>query len=235
MAEPIRILFLHHSVGRYLLRDGTVRMRLAAASRDVALWDHDYNKVGLIGPDGRPTGRAFPLPGDNTDPDGFVRLFVGEDAEASAARDEVLGFDVVAMKSCYPNAAIKSDAQLDSIMATYATLIGALGTRGDTQFVLATSPPLTPMRTSPEQARRARTLASWLAGTKAGIDAPNVAVFDLFDRLADPDDHRLRPAYRRRLPIDSHPNVAAGEAIGQAFADALLAGANAVATRPALA
>ena len=54
-------------------------------------------------------------------------------------------------------------------------------------FILLTQPPLNPAETDPEQAHRARTLASWLASDEFKGNLPNLFVFDLFDRLAVED------------------------------------------------
>lgn len=224
----VRMLFLHHSVGRQLLRDGRIRDRLlemAPSGVRLLLDDHDYNKLGLHEADGAPSGRAFPLPHDDTDPPALARLFAGVDPEVVSAREQILAYDVVAMKSCYPNSAIRSDADGGSLREIYRALLSSLA-EIDREFVLVTSPPLVPLRTTDAQAARARSVATWLA---SGTRLPdNVTVFDLFDRLAapaDPDADRLRRELRRRLPIDAHPNSRAGEEIGPAFANALTAAA----------
>lgn len=219
-----RVIFLHHSVGRYLIRDGGLRARLADGSPPLELWDHDYNTLGLSDASGTSVGRAFPLPGDDTDPPALLGLFTANDAVTLAARRQVLEFDVVAMKSCYPNSAIGDDAQLASLRSTYQALISALATISGRQFVLLTSPPLIPLRTNSSQGRRARALADWLADTAASGPA-NVRVLDLFDRLAEPMDaaqaNRLRRYYRRRLPVDSHPNRRAGREVAESIVAAL--------------
>jgi hypothetical protein len=224
----IRILFLHHSVGRQLLRDGRIRDRLAGAApsgSSFVLHDHDYNKVGLHEADGGPSGPAFPIPHDDTDPPALARLFDGHDGEVMAAREQILEYDVIAMKSCFPNSAIHSDADAARRRETYCALLSSLAAI-PRQFLLVTSPPLVRLRTTEAQAARARGIATWLASGASAAD--NVSVFDLFDRLAapsGPDVDRLRREYRRRLPVDSHPNARAGEEIGAAFAGALTAAA----------
>ena len=77
-----------------------------------------------------------------------------------------------------------------------------------------TSPPLAPLMTNPRRARRARMLATWLATTDLG---PAVSVFNLYDELADPKRNWLRRAYRRSLPVDSHPNARASRTIAPLF------------------
>lgn len=228
---PIRILFIHHSVGRYLIRDGELRQRLSplrADDRPLALWDHDYNQRGLHDGEGRPLERAFPLPDDDTDPLGLLNLFAGEEEDARLARRQALDFEVVMLKSCYPNSAIGSDAELGRVKEVYRRLLTALADHPDNQFLLLTSPPLVPLRTNRGESRRARKLSTWLF---RGVDLPpNVAVFDLFDRLAIPERagaraDRLRKRYRRRLPVDSHPNVRAGEELAPGLVDAIVGAA----------
>src|SRR3712207_3236113 len=77
--DNLRIIFLHHSTGRNLIRQGGVRDLIALRNeRDgtsYEFWDHDYNKVGLTGPAGEKMGVAFDIPDDNTDPDGLDTLF----------------------------------------------------------------------------------------------------------------------------------------------------------------
>ena len=38
-------------------------------------WDHDYNYPGLTDPTGKAAGYHYNVPGDNTDPDGLLRIF----------------------------------------------------------------------------------------------------------------------------------------------------------------
>lgn len=228
MTTPVQILFIHHSVGRYLIRDGGLRDLLAAQTRlpgvTVELWDHDYNKLGLTDGQGHQLETAFPLPGDDTDPSALARLFAGGDAEAAAARGKMLEFDLIAMKSCYPNSAIRSDADMDALKMVYAGLLGSLSALPGYRFLLLTSPPLAPLRTKGDDGHRARNVADWLVAEADGI--PNVRVFDLFDRLAagraDRHADRLARPYRRLLPVDSHPNVRAGREIGPAVVAKML-------------
>jgi hypothetical protein len=164
------------------------------------------------------------LPDDDTDPPGLLNLFTGEDEAARSARRQALDFEVVMLKSCYPNSAIRGDTDLARIKEVYRRLLTAFADHPDNQFLLLTSPPLAPLRTNRGQSRRARRLSTWLVG---GVDLPpNVAVFDLFDRLAIPEGtgasaDRLRKRYRRRLPVDSHPNVRAGEDLAADLVDAI--------------
>src|SRR5215210_4265135 len=98
--EPgkLRIIFLHHSTGRNLIRQGGVRDIVARRNeRDgtsYEFWDHDYNKVGLTGPTGEKTGISFDIPDDNTDPDGLEELFSQPVHDAGDnALSQLLSFD----------------------------------------------------------------------------------------------------------------------------------------------
>ncbi|MFO7608894.1 MAG: hypothetical protein R6X35_06815 [Candidatus Krumholzibacteriia bacterium] len=225
-----RILFIHHSTGRNLLQQGEVRatlQQLAGAKAPApALWDHDYNPIGLAGPDGIKQGYGYGIPDDNTDPDGLHTLWT----TANAARDSILSrFDIIAFKSCYePTNFIRTDEQLQQYKDWYLEIRDELDRHPDKTFVLFTPPPLLALLTNTEQADRARAFATWL-GSPAFLDGhPNLRVFDFFDLLAHPDDgsnrrNMLREVYERNTGvIDSHPNELANQVAGPLFAQALL-------------
>ena len=70
---PIRILFVHHSTGANLVREGGVREDLSAL--DYWFCDHGYNEDGLTDARGHPTGTNFAVPDDSADPDGWAAIF----------------------------------------------------------------------------------------------------------------------------------------------------------------
>jgi hypothetical protein len=224
---PARALFVHHSVGGQLLHAGRLRELLADAARNgapsVQLWDHDYNAVGLTDGNGRRLGRSFPVPDDNTDPPGLLRLAAGDGGSAPYLA-ELRGFDVVLMKSCFPNNAIKDDAAFRALQATYEEFFQVLSGWTSTTTVLLTSPPLNPRHTSRTEAARAVQMAEWLVGAPK---PPRVHVFDLFGVLsADTGRHAgmLKGQYRRRFRMpDSHPNDAGSRDAASALADYLSA------------
>lgn len=219
-----KILFLHHSVGRYIVQHGALRERLRALASDgsetVELWDHDYNKFGLTDGNGHRLERAFPIPNDNTDPDGFVSLFRTAAAEPdSDLATGMRGYDLVMIKSCYPNNAIRSDAQLESLKQTYMELFQLLRDRPDDAFLILTSPPLAPARTNRDSAKRAQVLAEWLC---ASVRPNNVDVFDLYSLLSGPRG-TLKREFRRLVPLDSHPNRDGCSAAAEALTERLAA------------
>ena len=198
-----RILFVHHSVGRLILSRGGLRQQLAARIPSSQLWDHDYNKFGLSDGSARSQGRSFPIPDDNTDPDGLVELLRRAGTGHDLA-EEFCSFDIVVLKSCYPNNAIASDEAEKRLRITYRLLLeAAVGL--PIQVVLATSPPLAPERTNKEERERAVRTAEWLTRSWRG---PNARVADIFSAISFPDGPfkgGLAWTARRPWPMDSHP------------------------------
>ncbi|MFZ5917168.1 MAG: hypothetical protein ACOYZ7_09565 [Chloroflexota bacterium] len=215
------VIFLHHSTGRYLIRQGGVREQLAAAGLE--FWDHDYNFEGLIRPDGARTGYSYGIPDDNTDPDGLARLFdqhvYGLPLNALSG---LMQHEVIAFKSCFPASNITSQAQLEQYQTWYLGMRDVMDQHPEKVFIALTPPPLNPAATNAETAARARAFADWLTSGEFLAGHPNVFTFDFFDLLAErdpsaPDLNMLRAAYRDGE--DSHPNERANQTVGPLFAD----------------
>jgi hypothetical protein len=113
---------------------------------------------------------------------------------------------------------------------SYKALEDVFAAHPDILFIPITTPPLVyepAQATSDEWAHRVRLFSNWLkedwlaAYNAAHPGLNNVAVFDLFDLLAYPDDHdqhpnRLRAEYGGESG-DSHPNNAGNAAATAAF------------------
>jgi hypothetical protein len=214
-AAETRVVFVHHSVGRYMIKHG--RMRDVLAPQGIALWDCDYNKIGSRNAAGA-RADAPPVPDDNTDPDGLLRIFTrGSDADRRLT-GWLQTFKVVVLKSCYPASNIATDEELAARKELYDELVGAVCERL-THTVITTPPPLVPARTTAANAARACDLARWLLE----LTLPNnVTAFDLHGLLAHPGaggDGTLARRYRRLLPFDSHPNAAGAQTAGKRLAE----------------
>jgi hypothetical protein len=221
------LIFLHHSTGKNLIAQGDVRDLFT--QRGYQFWDHDYNTSGLTRPAGTRTGTSYDIPevkpgakgGGNTDPEGLAVLFsqpVHDPPDNAFSR--LLQHEVLILKSCFPNSAIKSDATLAQHKAWYLGMRDVIDQHPDRVFVLLTSPPLHPQETTPEEAARARGLADWLQSEEFLAGRSNLFVFDFFGLLADPETNVLRDAYQRDPDsTDSHPNAMANETIGPLFVD----------------
>jgi hypothetical protein len=210
-ASPIRILFMHHSTGGNLIREGEVREGLAVLGYE--FWDHGYNEEGLSDSRGEPTGTRFDVPGDNTDPDGWAAVFAQPILVPPAnTLGRMLEYDVILFKSCFPSSNIADEESLAGYEAYYLAIRDVVDQHPDRLFIAFTPPPLVPNETEPANAGRARRWAEYLASADYAGERRNLAVFDFFSLLAGTDG-TLRSEYRID-EWDSHPNQRANETIG---------------------
>jgi len=220
-ADFDNVIFVHHSTGRNLIAQGSMRERLSAAG--FRFWDHDYNYLGLTRPDGEQAGYSYSIPDDNTDPDGYARLFSQPlYAQPWNAFSGLMQHQVIIFKSCFPVNHIADAAQLERYKSYYRQIRAVTDQHPDHIFIVVTPPPLNPAATNPAEAARARAFADWLASDEFLAGHANLFTFDFFDLLAEgdgsaPDFNTLRAAYR--TGDDSHPNRTANETIGPLFAD----------------
>ncbi len=219
------VIFLHHSVGRYLIKQGNVRERLSEAG--YRFWDHDYNYIGITDPEGNLTGYSYGIPNDNTDPDGLAALFAQPlHTLPLNAFSGLMQHDVILFKSCFPVSNIHSDEQLEQYKRWYLAMREVMDAHPDHLFIILTPPPLNPTATTPEAAARARAFANWLLSDEYLKGHPNVATFDLFGALAEddptsPEANMLRADYRKD-EVDSHPNETANREVGPRLADFII-------------
>ncbi len=215
------ILFLHHSVGVGFIRDG--RLRELLEEEGYHLWDQGYRGEELSGPDGVRLGFSYNVPADNTDPDGFYALFSQKEFDLPInGISQVLQHDIIVLKSCYPVSYIYDDAKLQEYKGYYLQIRNVMDQHPEKLFIILTQPPLNPAATDAEIAGRARALANWLKSDEFVNGHQNLAVFDLFDVLAEPDPTKpdvnmLREEYRSW--DDSHPNVEGNSTAAQLIAD----------------
>ena len=236
VADPLSNLFLlHHSTGRNIIEEGDVRAWIddynSAEGTTFAFWDHDYNYIGLTGPDGEKLYTSYDIPDDNTDPDGLLQLWT----TSNDARDMILAnHELIAFKSCYPASDIESDAELETRKAWYLAMRDVFDRYPEKVFVVLSQPPLHRLVTNDAAATRARAFADWLKSDAYLDGHDNLVCIDLFNELAEPDDggdtaNRLRYEYERsHTGTDSHPNTAANETVGPWFAARLIEAASAL-------
>ena len=220
-SEFTNIIFLHHSVGANLIKQGDVRGRLTKAG--YTFWDHDYNREGLTRPDGSRAGYSYNVPDDNTDPDGLARIFAQPVyALPLNTFSGLLQHEVIVFKSCFPTSDITSNEQLERYKAYYLNMRAVMDQHRDRLFIVVTPPPLNPAETDPGAAARARAFANWLKSDEFLSGHPNVFTFDFFNYLAEnnpasPDYSMLRTDYRQGT--DSHPNQLANEKVAPLLVD----------------
>jgi hypothetical protein len=189
----MRILFIHRSVGRHLLKYGNLRKLLNG--HDIRLDDYNNNDGTLTYDDGKSVENIIRMPGNNTNPDNLADFF-------KSWPDVLNGYDLMMIKSCYPNSHIKNKAQLDKVKQSYSSIIKSFKERNKKLFIL-TTPPLRPLFTNPTEAKLSSNLADWL------MDQLKTNAFDMhhyYSEVSGRNKGMLKPEYRRLTPWDNHPN-----------------------------
>ena len=218
------VLFIHRSVGRNLIKDGGVYDLAARTSPEFMFDDYDQNTDLLTSSStSMPRQMNFRFPGGDTKPSDYASLFTeGTDLSYQDILVWALGYDVIVIKSCYPNSNITSDLELENIKGYYQAIAKFFAGHPDKKLVIMTTPPLRWLCTKPDAAARARQLSHWLATQQLG---PNTSVFNFFDLLAnpehDPHPNVLYRKYNRPWIFDSHPNAEASKVIAPLFVEFL--------------
>jgi hypothetical protein len=213
---PVRIIWLHHSVGLGIIDGGNVRGGLDALGYE--FYDHGYNEEGLRLADGSSAGTNFDVPDDNTYPDGLSVVF-SQDLHSPPDNtfSYLMQYNVIMVKSCFPTSNIINDEQLEVDKGYYQMIARRTDTYPDKVFIIVTHPPQVPESTNADEARRARALNDWLLSDEFRGGHANLFVFDLFGRLAG-SDNLLRAEYRVS-DSDGHPSDIANAAIGPELVD----------------
>jgi hypothetical protein len=224
------VLFIHHSVGESIIRDGSLRAIFAEAGFD--FWDHGYNhpETGLKNEKGEPAG-SYNIPDDNTTPYGYAKLFA-LDPEGDNAFSRLLNnHDIILFKSCFPASKIQENRAVEDRLKPWRRSLGNykryylairdhLHKYSEKKFVAITPPPLHPGATDSAEAKRAREFTKWLQSEEFLNGSKNIFIFDLFNILADPDTNTLRRKFHLNpASHNSHPNPAANLLIAQNLSD----------------
>ena len=220
-SASIRMIFMHHSVGRGLLERGKLREQL-------------LNRGILV--KGASFGDEL---GEDTDMNFWLEKFRNKmpqilsfQAHPNQYRTDSITNDIVMFKSCFPNSDLVAEGDMPGdpnvpvrSIANYKALFGELKKEftkyPNTLFIYLTSPPLVPELTTSENAKRARTFNSWIVNEfvpayKRETGLSNFAAFDLHAVLAD-SDNVLKAEYRQNIEGDSHPNTKASRAAVEAL------------------
>ena len=200
------VLFIHHSVGHSLIRDGSVRQILTEAGYE--FWDHGYNDrvTGLINGEGKTAG-CYWIPDNNTNPDGFANLFSLNPGSDNTLNKILKNHDITLFKSCFPASKIEDDKRSKDIYNPgrrsvynykkhYLKIRQSIDKYPEKIFIIVTQPPLHPNSTSKDEANRARAFANWLTSKEYLGKRKNIFVFDFFNLLADPKTNMLRKEYQ---------------------------------------
>lgn len=226
------LLFIHHSTGGNLLREGKVRLLLKKAHVPIQFWDHNYNLYpifptffaqfthhkGLSDGEGNITGKDFNIVLSNNSPKEYAEIFSRKSSDPTL--EAILSYDIIAFKNCFPTTRIRSDQQLQEDIQYYQQIRESLKKYPDKTFILFTPPPLRKELTRKVYAQRAMKLVVWLNSKEFLQNTKNIVVFDFFSLLADTNGF-LKKEYTRLIPLDSHPNKKANEEVGEKFVECI--------------
>ncbi len=223
LAVNERIIFLHHSTGNIIYKDG-----------NVPGWIADYNTTqnsAYVVQDRYYPNTPYPWANYPYD---YWNLWVNGSCRADTPNIHCLDqlaadYQVVIFKNCFPVSDIGADTgspditssrkSLENYTLQYSAVRDKLQEYPDTLFIFWTGAPLHRLATTPEKAARARRFADWVKNEMtAGGSYPNIRVFDYFDLTAG-TDNMLRYDYEKsHTGSDSHPNGQAAADVGPVFA-----------------
>ena len=204
-AQPVRLIFIHHSTGQNWLTDDNGGLGIALMNNNYFVSDSNYG----WGPDGI---------GNNTDIGHWYTWFRGPSSSTYltalyAESGQTFSFsrlvtqpggenEIVMFKSCFPNSALRGSVSdpvpaiggnplrnqesgsqyhtVSNAKGIYIDLLNYFSTRRDKLFIVITAPPLS----DPTYAANARAFNQWLVNDwLAGYPYNNVAVFDFYNVL----------------------------------------------------
>lgn len=214
-AAPVKLIFIHHSTGGNWLADPNDGQLYGSLGK--ALMDNNYfvsaTNYGW-GPDG--IGDRTDIPnwlewfvGRNRDV--YLDALYNESGQNAGSfgdwsrlPNDPGGENVIVMfKSCFPNSNLEGklddpplaeanewEYSVANAKAVYNALLTYFETRQDKLFVAITAPPLMRSETSRQNAANTRAFNTWLVKDwLADYPHANVAVFDYYNVLTDPDNH----------------------------------------------
>lgn len=203
-----KVLFIHRSVGHNLIKQGNLRELLEA--KGIALDDYDNNSGILTQDDANILNNTITIPGNNTNPDNLEKFF-------SEWPDILNSYDLIMIKSCYPNSHIRNESQLSQVMGHYSSILKSFNYHKKRLLIL-TTPPLRPLLTNRKEAHLSSELADWLVLESSA----DIKIFDLHRLLAETDGRHvgmLKQDFRRLIPFDNHPNRKANRTIALKLAE----------------
>ncbi len=198
-AEPIKLIFIHHSCGENWLADDHGQLGRALSQNNYFVSDTNYG----WGPDSI---------GDRTDIINWPEWFIGPNSPTYLAglftesaqnspysrtlRDPGGENRIIMFKSCFPNSNLEGrpndppktghDLTVGNAKAIYNQLLSFFATRPDKLFIVVTAPPVRDRSHS----ANARAFNTWLAKDwLQGYQGNNVAVFDFYNVLTGAKNH----------------------------------------------
>lgn len=235
MSIKTKVLFIHHSTGGSLIFFGQLRKLLKEKAPNIELWDHGYNlyspkilapvfgpissKTGLSDQNGKMIGKDFDINISNSSPKEYAEIF-SRNPNNYTLRN-ILSFDIVIFKNCYPTTRIENKEKLEIYEKYYFKIMKSISIYKN-KFIVFTPPPLRREMTKYEWANNARELSTFINHEVKKYN--NIYSFDFFNLLSDSQGknvNMLKRQYCNILPFDSHPNIRANREVGVKFVDFL--------------
>ena len=199
--HPVKLIFIHHSTGENWLTDGYGDLGRTLDQNNYFVSDTNYG----WGPDAIGDRTDIPnwtewFANPNT-PTYMNALFNETEQHASYTRtlnDPGGENEIIMFKSCFPNSALEGspndppgtyeELSVSGAKYIYNTILPFFATRPDKLFIIITAPPLSD-GTYSENARAFNNwlLNDWLRDNNYTLN--NVAVFDFYNILTDPNAH----------------------------------------------
>ncbi len=227
-----RIVFLTHSVGSGLYKEGQIKEWFTK-------YNSDNGKDILID---RRSYPAEPYPWDN-DPYDYWNNWLNGKCVNECFTHMLENYDIVIMKHCYTAAKIEEDINapditsnrksLENYKLQYRAIRNLLDANPKTKFIVFTLTPRHRLRTNAAEADRAKQFAEWVKNEwlqEDGKKHDNIFIFDFWNLIAETDPtpengavNCIRYEYEKNHSSDnSHPNLLANETAAPIFARFIL-------------
>jgi len=198
-STPVKLVFVHHSVGENWLADGNGDLGAALGRNDYFVSDSNFG----WGPDAigdRTDITDWPSwltgPRSATYTQALYRLSSANSPYTRAIPDPGGENRIVMFKSCFPNSELEGHPgdpprregglTVGNAKAIYRELLGYFASRPDKLFIAVTAPPAL----DPRLGHNARAFNNWLVDDwLKDYQGQNVAVFDFYNVLTGPANH----------------------------------------------
>lgn len=190
-AETIKLVFIHHSCGRNWLVDnnGELGKRLNE--------NNYYVTECYYGWDDHPPEAHYDVMGDHTNTEDWPYWFNDVVMPSVYANEEHPNYEnripnpggenvIIMFKSCYNNSYVGDS--IEDEKEIYNSLLEYFSQHPDKLFILITPPPMIHIQNN----ELTRELCNWLVSPNGWLrdyELKNVAVFDFYNILTDPNNH----------------------------------------------
>lgn len=214
-SSTVKLIFIHHSTGENWLNDSDGGLGIALRDNNYFVSDTNYGWGPSVIGDNTDIGWWYEWFRGTSSSTYLAALYAESDQNCTYSRlssDPGGSNTIVMFKSCFPNSNISgspSDAAatgatnpiagenydeghhtMANVKWVYNQLLTYFATRTDVLFVAVTAPPLSSGNYTGSNAANARAFNNWLVNDwLSGYAHSNVAVFDFYNVLTDPNNH----------------------------------------------